>query len=114
MTARRGAGNLDEQRKRHLCQGGACTWFRPAPAGPVTVARFGRIKGRYVIHLARGMAVDEPHDRSDMGGIGGVWPWAYISLAAPGGICAEHARASLLRGAGGLRSPEFEYKQFRQ
>lgn len=75
-------GTWDEQRKKYLCQGGACTHF-VLPAGPVTVARFGRIKGRYVIHLARGMAVDEPHDRSDMGGIAGVWPWAYIRLASP-------------------------------
>lgn len=75
-------GTWDEKTKKSLCQGGACTHF-VLPAGSVTVARFGRIKGRYVIHLTRGMAVDEPHDRSEMGGVAGVWPWAYIQLETP-------------------------------
>ncbi len=76
-------GTWDEVQQKYLCQGGACTHFI-LPAGAVTIARFGRIAGRYVIHLARGQAVDtEPHDPADMGGAAGVWPWAYIRLDSP-------------------------------
>lgn len=70
-------GSWDEKKQKSLCQGGACTHF-VLPAGEVTLVRFGRIDGRYVIHLVEGEALSLPHDRRELLGIAGVWPFAYV------------------------------------
>lgn len=72
-------GTYDEATGKHLCKGGACPHF-VLPPGPVTLARFGRIQGRYVLHLARGESFAYPHDPASLLGIGGVWPFAYVKI----------------------------------
>jgi len=62
-----------------LCKGGACPHFI-LPPGPVTLARFGRIAGRYVLHLCRGESFAYPHDPKSLLGIGAVWPFAYVKI----------------------------------
>ena len=68
---------LDEKTGKHLCKGGACTHFVATP-GRGTVARFGRIRGEYVLHVTGCEIVEFPHDKTIMMGIGGVWPFAYL------------------------------------
>jgi L-fucose isomerase len=72
-------GTYDEETGKHLCKGGACPHF-VLPPGPVTLARLGRIAGRYVLHLTSGASFAHPHDESSMLGIGGVWPFAYVQI----------------------------------
>jgi len=72
-------GSWDDVRKCSLCKGGCCTHF-VMPPGPVTFIRFGRIDGRYVIHLEKGKAIEHKHDDGILEGLGGVWPFAYIRL----------------------------------
>jgi len=69
----------DEKNKIYLCKGGACTNF-VLPPGEVTLARFGRIKGKYFLHIVKGESFVYPHDKDSFLGIGGVWPWAYIKI----------------------------------
>jgi len=73
-------GTYDSATGKHLCKGGACSHF-VLPPGPVTLARFGRIKGRYVLHLTRGESFAYPHDPNSLLGIGGMWPFAYVKIA---------------------------------
>ena len=72
-------GTYDEETGTHLCKGGACTHF-VLPPGKVTLARFGRMSGRYVLHAASGEAIAHPHDENSFLGIGGVWPFAYVKI----------------------------------
>lgn len=71
--------SYDEKTGKYLCKGGACPHFI-LPPGEVTLARFGRIKGRYVLHVSTGESFDYPHDKKSLLGIGGVWPFAYVRL----------------------------------
>ncbi|HBP37842.1 MAG TPA: hypothetical protein DD640_03715 [Clostridiales bacterium] len=73
-------GTYDEATGKHLCKGGACPHFI-LPPGPVTLARFGRIAGRYVLHASRGESFAYPHDEAGMQGLGGVWPFAYVKVS---------------------------------
>ena len=72
-------GSYDKETGKHLCKGGACPHF-VLPPGPVTLARFGRIAGRYVLHVTRGKSFAYPHDEKSFLGIGGVWPFAYVKI----------------------------------
>lgn len=73
-------GTYDPATGKHLCKGGACPHFI-LPPGPVTLARFGRIRGRYVLHVTRGESFAHSHDPSGFLGIAGVWPFAYVKIA---------------------------------
>jgi L-fucose isomerase len=72
-------GTYDETTGKHLCKGGACPHF-VLPPGRVTLARFGRIAGRYVLHACRGESFAFPHDENSLLGIGAVWPFAYVKI----------------------------------
>ena len=72
-------GTYDEKKRKHLCKGGACTSF-VLPPGDVTLARFGRIEGRYVLHLSKGESFEYHHDEKSLLGIGGSWPFAYVKI----------------------------------
>ena len=72
-------GTYDEATGKHLCKGGACPHFI-LPPGRVTLARFGRIAGRYVLHACGGESFAYPHDPNSLLGIGGVWPFAYVKI----------------------------------
>lgn len=72
-------GTLDPQTGKHLTKGGACPHFI-LPPGPVTLARFGRIQGKYVLHLCRGESFAYPHDPRSLLGIGAAWPFAYVKI----------------------------------
>ena len=72
-------GTYDEATGKHLCQGGACPHF-VLPPGRVTLARFGRIAGRYVLHACAGESFAYPHDEQSLLGIGAVWPFAYVKI----------------------------------
>ncbi|GEM_PF-1160716 len=72
-------GSWDEERQCSLCQGGACSQFI-LPEGPVTLVRFGRIDGEYVVHLARGTAVAHAFNPNELKGITQIWPFGYIRL----------------------------------
>lgn len=72
-------GSYDEVKGQHLCKGGACPHF-VLPPGVVTLARFGRIQGKYVLHLARGQSFEHPHDPNSLLGIGALWPFAYVRI----------------------------------
>ncbi len=72
-------GTYDEATGKHLCKGGACPHFI-LPPGRVTLARFGRIAGRYVLHACGGESFAYPHDENSLLGIGAVWPFAYVKI----------------------------------
>jgi L-fucose isomerase len=72
-------GTYDPATGKHLCKGGACPHFI-LPPGPVTLARFGRIAGRYVLHTCRGESFAYPHDPKSLLGLGRLWPFAYIRI----------------------------------
>ncbi|MHB8865046.1 MAG: hypothetical protein ACYC6N_21915 [Pirellulaceae bacterium] len=72
-------GTYDEATGKHLCKGGACPHFI-LPPGRVTLARFGRIAGRYVLHACGGESFAYPHDEKSLLGIGAVWPFAYVKI----------------------------------
>ncbi|MBI2438476.1 MAG: hypothetical protein HYV36_06665 [Lentisphaerae bacterium] len=72
-------GTWDEEKKCSRCQGGACVRFI-LPPGPVTLIRFGRIKGEYVIHATEAQAIEHAFNPKELGGIAGIWPFAYIQL----------------------------------
>lgn len=69
--------SLDEKTGKHLCKGGACTGMLVTP-GRGTIARFGRIKGEYVLHVTGCEIVEFPHDNNIIFGYGGHWPFAYL------------------------------------
>jgi len=75
-------GTLDEETGEHLCKGGACTGMLVAP-GPGTIARFGRIKGEYVLHLTACEIIEHPHREDIVFGLGRSWPFAYVKPAQP-------------------------------
>ena len=83
---------FDRKSGKYLCQGGACTGFL-LPKGRVTLARFGRIKGEYVLHVTGGEVLDYEHDPSDIMGAGGAWPFAYVRPDEPIDEFFEHLRA---------------------
>lgn len=72
-------GTWDAGKKCSRCQGGACVRFI-LPPGPVTLIRFGRIKGEYVIHVTEAQAIEHTFNPKELGGIAGIWPFAYIQL----------------------------------
>ncbi len=72
-------GTWDEKNKCSFGKGGACTKF-VMPDGPVTILRFGRIAGEYVMHIAKGDAVKRIPDKFKLEGLGEIWPFAYIGL----------------------------------
>lgn len=72
-------GTWDEEKKCSRCQGGACVRFI-LPPGPVTLVRFGRIKGEYVLHVTEAHAIEHTFNPKELGGIAGVWPFAYLQL----------------------------------
>lgn len=72
-------GTWDEEKKCSRCQGGACVRFI-LPPGPVTLIRFGRIKGEYVIHATEAKAIEHAFNPKELGGIAGIWPFAYLQL----------------------------------
>jgi L-fucose isomerase len=72
-------GTFDPATGKHLCKGGACPHFI-LPPGPVTLARFGRMAGRYVLHVSRGQSFAYPHDETGFLGIAAVWPFAYVKI----------------------------------
>lgn len=75
-------GTFDETTGKYLCKGGACTHFLLHP-GKATLARFGRIKGEYVLHISSGEAIDHSHDPNEFFGVAGVWPFVYFKLEEP-------------------------------
>lgn len=72
-------GTWDEEKKCSRCQGGACVRFI-MPPGPVTLIRFGRINGEYVVHVTEARAIEHVFNPSELGGLAGLWPFAYILL----------------------------------
>ena len=72
-------GTWDEEKQCSLCKGGACNQFI-LPPGPVTVLRFGRIKGEYVLQVEEGEAIKHEYNPAELGGITKLWPFAYIQL----------------------------------
>lgn len=72
-------GTWDEKKQCSQCKGGACNQFI-LPPGPVTVLRFGRIDGEYVIHVTEGKAIEHKYDPAELGGLTKIWPFAYIQL----------------------------------
>jgi L-fucose isomerase len=72
-------GTWDKEKKCSRCKGGACVRFI-LPPGPVTLIRFGRIKGEYVVHVTEAQAIDHNFNPKELGGIAGIWPFAYIRL----------------------------------
>ncbi|MCA9438758.1 MAG: hypothetical protein KC978_23430, partial [Candidatus Omnitrophica bacterium] len=73
----------DPKTGKSNCQGGACTHFIMEP-GRVTLARFGRIKGEYVLYACGGEAVRYGHhDPEAIFGAGELWPWAYVRPDEP-------------------------------
>ena len=74
-----GQGSWDEENQCSLCKGGACYQFTLTP-GPVTIVRFGRIDGRYVVHLTEGEAIPHKFDPTEVHGLTAVWPFAYVQL----------------------------------
>jgi L-fucose isomerase-like protein len=72
-------GSWDEKSNCSLCKGGVCTQFI-MPKGKVTIIRFGRINGKYVIHLSRAEALEHEYNPDELEGIASIWPFAYIKL----------------------------------
>ena len=72
-------GTWDEENQSSKCQGGACNQFI-LPPGSVTVLRFGRIDGEYVIQVTEGKAIEHDYNPKEVGGLTAVWPFAYIKL----------------------------------
>lgn len=87
-------GTWDEGKKCSRCQGGACVRFI-LPPGPVTLIRFGRINGEYVVHVTEAQAIEHGFNPKELGGLAGIWPFAYIRL---------DERTDLDRFIGNLRS----------
>ena len=86
-------GTADKKTGQSLCKGGACTHFIMDP-GRVTLARFGRIKGEYVLYVCGGEAVKYPrHDPEAILGAGALWPWAYVRPDEPLKDFVRHLRA---------------------
>lgn len=85
-------GTWDEKKQCSLCKGGACNQFIMQP-GPVTIIRFGRIDGKYVLHVVEGEAVKHKFDPNELRGITAVWPFAYVQL--PESLDAEQFISSL-------------------
>ncbi len=100
-------GTYDAATGKHLCKGGACPHFI-LPPGPVTLARFGRIAGRYVLHAARGESFAYPHDPKSLLGIGGVWPFAYVRIGQSIDRFVANLRAHHMCIAPGDWLPELE------
>lgn len=98
-------GTFDPATGKHLCKGGACPHFI-LPPGPVTLARFGRIAGRYVLHTCRGQSFAYPHDPHSLLGIGAVWPFAYVKIDQPMDRFVENLRAHHMCIAPGDWLPE--------
>lgn len=100
-------GTYDEATGKHLCKGGACPHFI-LPPGPVTLARFGRIAGRYVLHACRGESFAYPHDEQGLLGIAGVWPFAYVRIEQDMDSFVRNLRAHHMCIAPGDWMPELE------
>ena len=100
-------GTYDEETGTHLCKGGACPHFI-LPPGEVTLARFGRSKGKYVLHISKGESFDYPHDESGFEGIGGVWPFAYVKIHQEISSFIQNLRAHHICIAFGDWTPELE------
>ena len=75
-------GTLDEKTGKHLCKGGACTGMLVEP-GPGTIARFGRIRGEYVLHLTGCEIIEHAHREDIVFGLGRSWPFAYVKPHQP-------------------------------
>jgi L-fucose isomerase len=74
-------GSVDPATGGHRTQGGACTHFL-CRSGPVTLARFARSSGKYVLQLAEGDVYQPgPDDPTDTFAFD-RWPWAFIRLHA--------------------------------
>ncbi len=74
-------GSVDPASGQHRTQGGACTHF-VCRSGPVTLARFARVSGRYVVQIAEGEIYQPgPGDPTDVWAFD-RWPWAFIRLHA--------------------------------
>jgi L-fucose isomerase len=97
--------SYDEKTGQYLCKGGACPHFI-LPPGEVTLARFGRIEGRYVVHVTTGESFEYPHDRNSLIGIGGVWPFAYVRIHQNIDRFVENLRAHHICIAFGNWEPE--------
>lgn len=100
-------GTYDPESGKHLCKGGACPHF-VLPPGPVTLARFGRIRGRYVLHAARGESFAYAHDPNSLLGIGGAWPFAYVRVHEDMDRFVSNLRAHHMCIAPGDWLPELE------
>jgi L-fucose isomerase-like protein len=74
-------GSVDPDTGRHRTKGGACTHFL-CRSGPVTLARFARSSGKYVLEIAEGDVYQPgPDDPTDTFAFD-RWPWAFIRLHA--------------------------------
>jgi L-fucose isomerase len=90
-------GSYDEEKKRHLTKGGVCTGFL-VRSGEVTLARFSRIKGRYVLNAVKGRTYDpgkrNSHLESEGSLAGDKWPWAYVKLEGDINRFVQNLRAN--------------------
>ncbi|MCX7887025.1 MAG: hypothetical protein N3B01_07210 [Verrucomicrobiae bacterium] len=100
-------GTYDEKAAKHLCKGGACPHFI-LPPGRVTLARFGRIAGQYVLHACGGESFAYPHDETSFQGIGAVWPFAYVKIEQDMGRFVQNLRAHHICIAPGDWLPELQ------
>jgi len=74
-------GSLDPATGRYRTQGGACTHFI-CRSGPVTLARFARVSGKYVLQITEGDIYQPgPEDPTDTYAFD-RWPWAFVRLRA--------------------------------
>jgi L-fucose isomerase-like protein len=85
-------GTLDEKTGEHLCKGGACTGMIVTP-GPGTIARFGRIRGEYVLHLTGCEIIEHDHPDNIIFGLGKSWPFAYLKPKQPLDVFLNNLRA---------------------
>lgn len=72
-------GSFDSETQQYRTKGGCCTNFFARP-GRVTVARFARVNGEYVLHITPAEVVEEPLDLGIPEFGKKVLPWAFISL----------------------------------
>jgi L-fucose isomerase len=90
-------GGYDEEKKTHMTKGGVCTGYLTR-SGEVTLARFSRIKGKYVLNAIKGKAYDpgprNSYLESQEGLAGDRWPWTYVKLEGDTNKFVQNLRAN--------------------
>lgn len=74
-------GSVDPDTGQHRTKGGVCTNF-VCRSGEVTLCRFARRSGRYVLQIAQGEAYQPGSDDPTDVLLFDTWPWAFVRLHA--------------------------------